>query len=175
PALLEQLLSVLAEAVAEYLISQVSAGVNALQIFDTWGGLLPTPAYQRFSLSYIEKVIATVKRSTDVPIILYTKHGGQWLELMADAGADALSLDWTVPLASAFDRVGDRVALQGNLDPDVLLCGPEATRAAVHQVLSTRRSAIGHVFNLGHGINQHADPAAVSALVETVHGFTESA
>lgn len=174
PEVLSHLLSLLADTVAEYLLAQIREGVSAVQIFDTWGGLLPTPAYQAFSLRYIQQVIEAVKAKSDVPVILYTKHGGQWLELMADAGADALSIDWTIPLASAQARVGGRVALQGNLDPDVLLCGPEATRKAVNELMANRRQAEGHIFNLGHGISQYADPESVAALVDAVHNFSAS-
>jgi uroporphyrinogen decarboxylase len=172
PEVLSQLLSLLADTVADYLLAQIKEGVSAVQIFDTWGGLLPTPAYQAFSLDYTRQVIEKVKAKADVPVVLYTKHGGQWLELMADAGADALSIDWTVPLASAQERVGDRVALQGNLDPDVLLCGPEPTRKAVNELLSNRKQAEGHIFNLGHGISQFAKPESVAALVDAVHNFS---
>jgi uroporphyrinogen decarboxylase len=172
PEILSQLLGLLADTVAEYLLAQIREGVSAVQIFDTWGGLLPTTAYQAFSLHYTQQVVEQVKAKSDVPVILYTKHGGQWLELMADIGVDALSIDWTIPLASAQSRVGDRVALQGNLDPDVLLCGPDATRKAVEELLSARQYAEGHIFNLGHGISQHAQPDSVAALVEAVHSFS---
>lgn len=174
PEVLSQLLSLLADTVADYLLAQIQEGVSAVQIFDTWGGLLPTPSYQAFSLKYTQQVIKAVKAKSDVPILLYTKHGGQWLELMADAGVDALSIDWTIPLASAQTRVGDRVALQGNLDPDVLLCGPDATRKAVQELMANRKHAEGHIFNLGHGISQYAQPESVAALVDAVHSFSAS-
>jgi len=170
PESLKQLLSLLSDAVAKYLIRQVRSGVDAVQIFDTWGGLLSTPGYQAFSLHYTKQVLAQFRAECpDTPVILYTKHGGQWLELMADAGLDALSIDWTLPLAQAQSRVGDRVALQGNLDPDVLLAGPEATQQAVSSLLASRQSDVGHIFNLGHGISQYANPDSVKALVDTVH------
>jgi uroporphyrinogen decarboxylase len=144
-------------------------------IFDTWGGALADGAYQRFSLDYMRQVVRGLKTEKDgvrIPSIVFTKGGGLWLEQIADIGADAVGLDWTVNLAQARARVADRVALQGNLDPVILFSAPGQIRAEVARVLESfgppgRRA--GHVFNLGHGISQFTPPEAVAVMVETVH------
>jgi uroporphyrinogen decarboxylase len=144
-------------------------------IFDTWGGALADGAYQAFSLHYMREVVRQVKREHDgvrIPSIVFTKGGGLWLEQIADIGADAVGLDWTVNLADARRRVGTRVALQGNLDPNVLFAGPDQIRAEVAKVLESfgaPEAGTGHVFNLGHGISQFTPPEAVTVLVDEVH------
>ena len=175
PDLLHRLLAVNADAVAAYLNAQIDAGAQAVQVFDTWGGALSHAAFEEFSLAYSRRVLAKVTREREgraVPRILSTKGGGQWLEAMRDAGADALGVDWTTDLGSARRRVGDRVALQGNMDPMALFATPEAIQREARRVLDSYGAGAGHVFNLGHGISQHTPPGHVAALVETVHAHS---
>lgn len=172
PDLLHRILSVNADAVTAYLNAQIAAGAQAVMIFDTWGGVLASAAFHEFSLAYSRRVLAGLKRENEgriVPRILFTKGGGAWLEPMAEAGADALGLDWQTDIGQARRRVGDRVALQGNLDPMVLFGTREAIEREVQQVLDGYGKGSGHVFNLGHGISQHTPPEHVQALVEAVH------
>ena len=172
PRLLHQLLDTIAASVSSYLNAQIAAGAQAVMIFDTWGGVLTPDDYRNFSLQYMQKIIASLTREADdqqVPVVLFTKGGCQWLELMADTGADALGLDWSTDLAMARKRVGDRVALQGNLDPAVLYATPEVIREQVGHVLAQFGQGSGHVFNLGHGITPDVAPENAGALVEAVH------
>lgn len=178
PDLMHHILAVNAQAVAEYLNAQIDAGAQAVMIFDSWGGALADGAYQEFSLEYMRKVVGLLKREKDgvrIPAIVFTKGGGLWLDEMAGIGADALGLDWTVNLGRARALVGERVALQGNLDPAILFAGPDQIRAEVERSLTawgTPSAGSGHVFNLGHGISQFTPPESVSAMVEAVHGFS---
>lgn len=178
PDLMHHILETNAAAVAAYLNAQIDAGAQAVMIFDTWGGALADGVYQEFSLSYMAKVMQQLKREKDgvqIPAIVFTKGGGLWLEQIADIGADAVGLDWTVNLSEARRRVGHKVALQGNLDPNVLFAGPDRIRAEVRKVLEafgTPAAGNGHVFNLGHGISQFTPPEAVTVLVETVHALS---
>ena len=173
PAAVHQLLSKLASTVIAYLDEQVRAGVNALMIFDTWGGILTTPNYHDFSLHYMAMIVTALKiKHPHIPITLFTKGGGQWLQRQADTGCDALSLDWTCDLGAARAQVGTRVALQGNLDPTVLLTSPECIRKQVKQVLDSYGQGSGHVFNLGHGITPDVPPEHVTVLIEAVHEFS---
>lgn len=172
PDLLHRILAVNAQAVTDYLNAQIDAGAQAIQIFDTWGGILTQTAYQEFSLDYMRRIIAGLKRESEgrrVPIILFTKGGGQWLEAMADSGADAIGLDWTVDLHAARKRVGEKVALQGNCDPSVLFGSRQAVVNEAEQILAAFGQGSGHVFNLGHGISQHCNPDQLSVLVDAVH------
>ncbi len=172
PDLLHKVLDVNARAVTGYLNAQIEAGAQAVMIFDTWGGALSAAAYREFSLAYMERIVAGLKRERDgqrVPVVVFTKGGGLWLESMAAIGADALGLDWTVDIGEARRRVGDRVALQGNLDPSVLFAGPEAVRREARKVLDAYGTGSGHVFNLGHGISRFTPPENVAVLVDTVH------
>jgi uroporphyrinogen decarboxylase len=172
PELLHRILATNAKAVAEYLNAQIAAGAQAVMIFDTWGGSLAHDAFRTFSLAYSRQVIAGLTRMVDgrrVPVVLFTKGGGQWLEAMAESGADALGIDWQTDLADARKRVGDRVALQGNLDPMALFAPPAVIEREVERVLASYGSGSGHVFNLGHGVSQHTPPEHVHALVEAVH------
>lgn len=175
PDLMEHILRTNADAVAAYLNSQIDAGAQAVMIFDSWGGALADGAYQRFSLRYMQDVVNKLQREKDgqrIPVIVFTKGGGLWLEQIADIGADALGLDWTVNLGQARARVGDKVALQGNLDPAVLFAEPAQIREQVTAALQSYgmpSAGHGHVFNLGHGISQFTPPEAVSVLVDTVH------
>ncbi len=170
--LLHHILDINARTVAAYLNAQIEAGAQAVQIFDTWGGALAFGKYQEFSLRYMQQVISQLKREHDgrrVPVILFTKGGGLWLEEMAATGCDALGLDWTVDLADARRRVGDKVALQGNFDPNALFARPLAIEAEVSRLLDSYGHGSGHVFNLGHGISQFTAPEHVATLVKAVH------
>lgn len=173
PDVLHELLSKLADSVTDYLNAQIRAGAQAVQIFDTWGGALSGPMYQAFSLDYMARIAKGLIREHDgrrVPLIMFTKNGGQWLETMADAGADALGLDWTTDIGDARARVGDQVALQGNMDPSVLYAPADRIREEVERILASYgHGASGHVFNLGHGIHQFADPAAPKVFIDAVH------
>jgi uroporphyrinogen decarboxylase len=172
PELLHHILDVNARAVASYLNAQIVAGAQALMIFDTWGGSLAHDAFDDFSLAYSRRVIAQLQRSHEgrqVPVILFTKGGGQWLEAMAQSGADALGIDWQTDLGEARRRVGSHVALQGNLDPMALFAPIPAVEREVERVLTSYGTGPGHVFNLGHGVSQYTDPEHVHALVEAVH------
>ncbi len=175
PDLMHELLAKVASAVIDYLNGQIAAGAQAVMLFDTWGGVLSPRDYREFSLAYMERIIAGLTRESEgrkVPVILFTKGGGEWLELMADAGADALGLDWTSDIGEARARVGDRVALQGNMDPCILYASPERIREEVASVLKGFGSGAGHVFNLGHGIHPGIDPEHAGAFIEAVHGLS---
>jgi len=175
PDLMHHILRTNATAVAAYLNAQIDAGAQAVMIFDSWGGTLADSAFHQFSLHYIKDVVGQLQREKNgerIPCIVFTKGGGLWLEAIADAGADAVGLDWTVNLGQARARVGNRVALQGNLDPMVLFAKPEQIRAEVAAALTSfgmHCPGSGHVFNLGHGISQFTPPESVSALVDAVH------
>ncbi len=174
PATLHLLLSKLADSVTSYLNAQIAAGAQAVMVFDTWGGSLTPATYREFSLAYMQKIVDGLQRESAgrrVPVILFTKGGGQWLEAMADTGCDGLGLDWTINIAEAQARVGSRVALQGNMDPCVLYASPETIRAQVQGILAGFNQPTGHVFNLGHGIHQHINPEHVKVLVDAVHEF----
>jgi uroporphyrinogen decarboxylase len=178
PDLMHRILDINAQAVAQYLNAQIEAGAQAVMIFDSWGGTLADGAYQEFSLRYMRQVLGLLRREHEgvrVPAIVFTKGGGLWLDEMADSGADALGLDWTVNLGRARAQVGDRVALQGNLDPAILFADAEQIRAEVARSLAaygTPSAGHGHVFNLGHGISQFTPPESVSAMVEAVHDLS---
>ena len=172
PDLLHKILDTNAQAVTAYLNAQIDAGAQAVQIFDTWGGVLSDAAFEEFSLRYMKQIVSGLKRESEgrrVPVILFAKGGGLWLEKMADAGADALGLDWTCNIGEARRRVGGKVALQGNFDPFALFGTPEAIRAEAGRILAGYGSGSGHVFNLGHGISQFADPEHAKILVDAVH------
>jgi uroporphyrinogen decarboxylase len=172
PDLLRRLIDVNARAVASYLDAQIEAGVDAVMLFDTWGGLLTSPAYRSFSLDSMRSVLGALRAAPDgrpVPSIVFTKGGGQWLDSIADCGAACVGLDWTVDLADARRRVGSRVALQGNLDPQVLLADAPAIIREATAIVRAAGPAPGHVFNLGHGIVPATPPDHVALLIETVH------
>ena len=178
PDLMHHILTVNAKAVAAYLNAQIDAGAQAVMIFDTWGGALADGVYQAFSLHYMREVIKGLKREHDgqkIPCIVFTKGGGLWLDELADSGADAVGLDWTVNLGKARQQVGHKVALQGNLDPNVLFAKPDQIHAEVEKVLTSFGKPgpnTGHVFNLGHGISQFTPPESVTALVDAVHSIS---
>ena len=177
PDLLHHLLDVNARAVARYLDAQIEAGAQAVMIFDTWGGNLSARAYEAFSLQYARRVLEGIRRDAEgrrVPAILFTKGGGQWLEAMAASGFDAIGLDWTTDAADARRRVGQRVALQGNLDPGVLYAAPDQAREETRRVLDAFGPQPGHVFNLGHGITPRAGIDTVAAVVDEVRAYSRS-
>jgi len=177
PDLLHRLLDVLARSVARYLAAQRAAGAQALMVFDTWGGVLSPHAFSEFSLKYMKDIVTTLaseRGGERVPIILFTKNGGQWLEAIADTGADAVGIDWTIDIADARARVGDRVALQGNLDPAALHGTGESIRSETARILQRYGKGSGHVFNLGHGITPDIDPENVAILVDAVHELSRS-
>lgn len=171
PATLHELLDRTARSVIAYLNAQVEAGAQSLMIFDTWGGVLSPADYREFSLRYMQQIVDGLTRQAEgrkVPVVLFTKNGGQWLDIMADTGCDGLGVDWTTDLAVARRLTGDRVALQGNLDPSTLYGDAQTIRNAVARVLESYGDAPGHVFNLGHGIHQHVDPEHLGIMVEAV-------
>ncbi len=177
PELLHHILSVNAQATTAYLNAQIQAGAQAVMLFDSWGGVLPDGKYQTFSLAYMQQVVDGLKREVDgqkIPVIVFTKGGGLWLEEIAATGCDALGLDWTMNLGQARQRTGDQVALQGNMDPMSLFANEAAVRAEVRRVIDSFGpvGAGGHIFNLGHGISQFTPPAHVAALVDEVHQYS---
>ncbi|MDQ2962241.1 MAG: uroporphyrinogen decarboxylase [Pseudomonadota bacterium] len=176
PDLLHRVLAINAEATGAYLREQVRHGADAVMIFDTWGGLLGTEAYVRFSLAYIERVLTRLHEVSDtkVPVIVFTKGGGQWLERIAGCGCDAVGLDWTTDMAVARATVGGRVALQGNLDPQVLLTTPAAVESEARAVLHAAGPGPGHIFNVGHGILPQTPPENVATLVACVHAYSRA-
>ncbi|MDR3055764.1 MAG: uroporphyrinogen decarboxylase [Zoogloeaceae bacterium] len=179
PDLLHRILDVTSDAVIAYLNAQIECGAQAVMLFDTWGGSLSDAAYVEFSLAYLQKIVAGLHKTWNggkIPSIIFTKGGGLWLEKIAASGCDGVGLDWNVNIADARRRVGDKVALQGNLDPNVLFAPPETIVAEAKKVLTAfaldnTAGNTGHVFNLGHGISQFTPPEHVEALVETVHHF----
>ncbi|HZV63002.1 MAG TPA: uroporphyrinogen decarboxylase [Methylophilaceae bacterium] len=176
PELLHHILDTNAQAVIAYLNAQIEAGAQTVMIFDSWGGALSHAAYQEFSLQYMQKILGGLIREHEghsVPRIMFTKGGGLWLEDMANAGADCLGLDWTVDIGKARHRVGDQVALQGNLDPAILLSTPAAIEREVANILESYGHGNGHVFNLGHGITQFTPPENAAAMISAVHNLSK--
>ncbi len=172
PDLMHRMLAVNADAVAQYLNAQIDAGAQAVMVFDSWGGVLADGAFQAFSLAYTQRVLTQLKREhagQRIPHIVFTKGGGAWLEDIAAIRPDVVGVDWTVNLGAARARVGAHIALQGNLDPNVLFAPPASIEAQVRSVLASFGAPGGHVFNLGHGISQHTPPDHVSVLVDAVH------
>ena len=172
PDLLHHILEINARAVIDYLNAQIESGVQAVMLFDTWGGMLSHCAYREFSLAYLQRVIEGLTKFSDgerIPTIVFTKGGGQWLEAIGAIGCDAVGLDWTTDLGQARRRIGDKVALQGNMDPLALFASPEAVAAESRRVVDSFGGGTGYVFNLGHGISQFTPPENVSVLVDTVH------
>lgn len=172
PDLLHHILETNAQAVILYLNAQIEAGAQAVMIFDSWGGALSHAAYQEFSLQYMQKIVATLTREHEgriVPCTVFTKGGGLWLESIANIGADCVGLDWTVDIGEVRKRVGDKVSLQGNLDPAILLSNPTVIEREVGNILQSYGKGNGHVFNLGHGITQFTPPENAAAMIDAVH------
>ncbi|KAA6208261.1 uroporphyrinogen decarboxylase [Avibacterium paragallinarum] len=177
PETLHLLLDKLADAVALYLNAQIKAGVQSVMIFDTWGGVLGHREYLEFSLQYMQKIVENLIRQNEgrkVPVTLFTKGGGLWLEAIADTGCDAIGLDWTVNLAEAKKRVGHKVALQGNMDPSVLYASPERIEQEVRSILADFGEGSGHVFNLGHGIHQDVPEISPKVFVDAIHQYSQA-
>jgi uroporphyrinogen decarboxylase len=175
PALMHKLLDILAQSVAAYLNAQIAAGAQAVMLFDTWGGMLSSEDYNEFSLRYAKQVrdlLTLENEGRRVPNILFTKGGGLWLEEMATTGYDALGLDWQTDIQHARTRVGDKVALQGNLDPLALYANPDVITEKVKTILQKYGNGSGHVFNLGHGILPDINPEHVKAMVDSVHTYS---
>ena len=172
PEAAHRLMAKLADTVADYLSGQVEAGAQALMLFDTWGGVLDPVRYREFSLAYMQRIVEQLPRERDgrrVPVTLFTKGGGQWLEDIAATGCDGIGLDWTTPLDEARRRVGDQVALQGNLDPCMLYAEPEVIRREVKRCLAEFGHGPGHVFNLGHGVQPETPPESVETMIQALH------
>lgn len=178
PDLMHRILDINTQAVTTYLNAQIAAGAQAVMIFDSWGGVLADGDFQEFSLAYTRRILAGLTRESEgrrVPAIVFTKGGGIWLDEIANAGSDAVGVDWTVNLSRAKQQVGQRVALQGNLDPMMLFAEPDQVGALARRVLDAFgavEAGYGHVFNLGHGISQFTPPESVAALVDTVHSYS---
>lgn len=172
PKLMHQILSKTAETVTQYLNAQIEAGAQAVMIFDSWGGALSHAAYHEFSLPYMQRIVDGLIKEKDgvkIPNIVFTKGGGLWIDSIANIGCDAVGLDWTMDIGIARQKVGHKVALQGNIDPLILFASPDAIRAEVEKVLASYGYGSGHVFNLGHGISQFTNPDHAAALVQAVH------
>lgn len=172
PQAMTELLDKITDSVILYLQAQVAAGAQVLMIFDTWGGNLSTDRYLSFSLNHIKKIATTLKNQTgtkQIPIIMFTKGGGQWLESMAVSGCDGVGIDWTTDIARARQLIGNKVAIQGNLDPAILASNPETIVQETQKILTAFGDNPGHIFNLGHGITPDIDPEKVGILIETVH------
>jgi uroporphyrinogen decarboxylase len=175
PAMLRHLLLKITELTIAYLNAQIEAGVDVIQVFDSWGGVLSTPAYHEFSLRYLKLIVDGVYHEYDgrkIPIILFTKGGGQWLQSIANTGCDALGLDWTVDLATAFDTVNGKVALQGNIDPSVLLSTPIAVRDETQRILNEAGNKPGFIVNLGHGIDRKTPIDNVNAMMQAIKAYS---
>ena len=176
PKMMHSILEVTAQTVTAYLNAQIEAGAQAVMIFDSWGGALSHSAFHEFSLAYTQRIVDGLIKEKDgvrIPSIVFTKGGGLWIESIAGIGCDAVGLDWTMDIGIARQKVGNKVALQGNLDPTVLFATPDVIYAEVEKVLSSYGFGSGHVFNLGHGISQHTDPENAAALVQAVHELSK--
>jgi uroporphyrinogen decarboxylase len=177
PEVIHILLDKLAQSVVLYLNAQIAAGAQSVMIFDTWGGVLTPNAYREYSLSYMQQIVEGLTRHADgrpVPVTLFTKNGGLWLEDIAASGCDAVGLDWTIDIRHARARIGDKVALQGNMDPSILLGSPERIRLEVQAILDGYGQGSGHVFNLGHGITPDVDPAKAGIFIDAVQSFSRT-
>ncbi len=176
PAILHALLEKLADSVTEYLNAQIAAGAQSVMVFDTWGGVLSPRDYKEFSLQYMERIVSGLTRENEgrkVPVTLFTKNGGMWLESIAATGCDAVGLDWTIDIKDARARIGDKVALQGNMDPSMLYAQPQRIEQEVATILEGYGEGSGHVFNLGHGIHLDVPPENAGVFVDAVHKFSK--
>jgi uroporphyrinogen decarboxylase len=172
PNSLHLLLDTLADSVINYLNQQVLSGADSVMIFDTWGGVLSRDNYLDFSLKYMQKIVKQLKElHPNIPITLFSKNGGKHLESIADSGCDGVGIDWTVELSDVQQQIGDKVCIQGNLDPAILAASPEVIEREVKKVLEQFKGDTGHIFNLGHGITPEIEPEKMSVLVEAVHNF----
>ena len=167
PRLLGALIDILTETVRRYCEAQIGAGAQAIQIFDTWGGILDAEHYKKFSLEPMFRIVSTMQKG-DAPVIVFSRGAGHALKDLAAIGAHVVGLDWTVDIGSAREAVGDAVALQGNLDPAFLYASPESIRREVLSVLRKFGPGPGHVFNLGHGILPDVPADHARAMVRAV-------
>ncbi|WP_088331258.1 uroporphyrinogen decarboxylase [Lacimicrobium sp. SS2-24] len=177
PRALHLLLDKLADAVILYLNAQIAAGAQSVMIFDTWGGVLSPRDYKDFSLQYMHKIVDGLTRENDgrkVPVTLFTKNGGMWLEAIAATGCDGVGLDWTIDIGEARARIGDQVALQGNMDPSMLYASPERIEEEVKTILAGYGNGSGHVFNLGHGIHPDVPPEHAKVFIDAVHQYSQA-
>lgn len=177
PKTLHLLLDKLADSVISYLNGQIAAGAQSVMIFDTWGGVLTPRDYKEFSLQYMAKIVDGLTRHNEgrqVPVTLFTKNGGMWIEEIAKTGCDAIGIDWTIDINDAKARIGDKVALQGNMDPSMLYASKERIEQEVSTILDGYgKSGTGHVFNLGHGIHPDVQPEHAQYFVDAVHNFSK--
>jgi len=176
PTLMHNLLDILAKSVTAYLNAQIAAGAQAVMVFDTWGGILSTRDYLDFSLAYMQAIVENLNRDYEgqkIPVILFTKEGNEWLENIANTGCDAVGLDWKLPIGMSRQRIGHKVALQGNMDPCVLYASPTRIREEVSTILASYGHGTGHIFNLGHGVHPTVNPDHVSVLVDAVHELSQ--
>ncbi len=170
PQVLQHLLGVLTESVADYLCAQIRSGAQAVQLFDTWGGALSAAAYRKFSLQPMQSIVEHVKAAhPDIPVIVFTKNGGLWLDGILETACDCIGLDWTMDIGVARQQVGERVALQGNMDPAILRASPAVIRQEVADILAAYGHGNGHIFNLGHGITPDIPPEHAGAFIDAVH------
>lgn len=177
PESLHQLLEKLAATIIKYLVGQIRSGAQVVQIFDTWGGVLSTPAYHEFSLQYIKRIVSAVKQTAagkQTPVIVFTKGGGLWLESIAGSGCDCIGLDWTIDIGNARARISSNVSLQGNMDPAVLRASPSVVESEVRRIIDAYGVKTGHIFNLGHGITPDVRPSSAKFLVEAVHNYSST-
>ncbi|MCK5876133.1 MAG: uroporphyrinogen decarboxylase, partial [Candidatus Marithrix sp.] len=176
PQAMHDLLGKLAKAVTAYLNAQIAAGVQTVMLFDTWGGILTSRDYSEFSLKYMQQIVDGLDREHEgrkVPVILFTKDGNEWLEDIANTGCDAVGLDWKLPIGMARKRIGDKVALQGNMDPCILYASPERIQQEVGEILASYGTGDGHIFNLGHGIHPQIEPENVKVFIDSVHELSK--
>lgn len=176
PELLHTLLDVTAKSVTRHLNAQIEAGASAVMIFDTWGGMLSTPDYEEFSLAYVRQIIGGLHRRYNnqrIPVILFTKGGGRWIENMAESGCNVIGVDWNISLQEARQRANSKAALQGNMNPASLLNQPEQIRSEVSEILASYGQGTGHIFNLGHGITPDVPPEHLGVLIEAVHALSK--
>lgn len=177
PKDMEKLLDILSDSVAMYLNAQIEAGAQSVMVFDTWGGTLTPEYYRRYSLHSMTRIVEQLHRSyqgTIIPVTLFSKGANHSLANLADSGANAIGLDWTVNIAEASSIVGDKVALQGNLDPAILYSSEDSVKEHAKKILNDYNKDTGHVFNLGHGIHPAIEPEKVKALVDFVHQYSAS-
>ena len=175
PTTAHMLMSKLANSVASYLNAQIEAGAQAVMVFDSWGGALTTAHYKEFSLAYMQQIVDQLIREKDgqqIPVTLFTKGGGLWLTEIADTGCDAVGLDWSVDIKTARQQIGDKVALQGNMDPAIMATNPDVIKKEAAHILADFGHGNGHIFNLGHGITPNIAPDNVAALVDAVHDIS---
>jgi uroporphyrinogen decarboxylase len=167
----EHLMRSLSEMIVDYLRAQIAAGVSAVQIFDSWVGALDRAEFVRFVLPHL-KVIAESLRGTDAPVIFFGLHTAPFFPELREIGVDVIGVDWHTPIAQARSALGQRVALQGNLDPGLLLGPWEPLEQAAKAIVDEAVTAPGFIFNLGHGVIKETDPAQLARLTELVHSYS---